>query len=313
MENKKYMVKELLNSYCRYYQICLKLVVNNTVYFSNFTDENESTLHHFNVNNQNINLSCSKENFEKQLEVMSIAICEMIQEEDVYSLFEKGLKEELNSEEKDCFINTYQTNLYSIGLIESNHVSEHLYEILKSMITYPICQLVHDKKIAFLIPKDVDPTLMMELKDTLEAECYCRVYCSSSSLFELDNLQKAYKEASEYLELMKKYDGSFIYANQKDCFFPYVIDSIEEDKAKFILSKIDIHLFDQMDEELLNTIQVFLRNNLSIAETSRQLYLHRNTLIYRLDKIMHIMGLDIRNFEDAVKMEILLLLKKRFS
>ena len=312
MENNN-KVKELLNSYSRYYQICFKLVVNNTVYFSNFADENESTIYNFNVKNKKIILSCSKENFEEQLEIMSIAIREMIQEDDVYSLFEKGLKVELDNEEKECFINTYQTNLYSIGLIESNNVSEHLFEILKSMITYPICQIVHNKRIAFLIPKDIDTTLMMELKDTLEAECYCRVYCSSSSLFELDDLLKSYNEASEYLELMKKYDGSFIYANQKDCFFPYIIDSIEEDKAKFILSKIDIHLFDQMDEELLNTIQVFLRNNLSIAETSRQLYLHRNTLIYRLEKIMHITGLDIRNFEDAVKMEILLLLKKRFS
>lgn len=313
MKNNKNIVKELLYSYSKYYQICFKLIVNNIQYFSNLNNENESTILNFKVKGKEAVLSCSKENFDEQLKIMSIAISECIQFDDVYSLFEKGLKEELDNEEKDSFINTYQTNLYSIGLIETNHVSEHLFEVLKSMISFPICQIVANKKIAFLIPKNIDSTLMMELKDTLEAECYCRVYCSSSSMFELNDLQKAYKEASEYLELMKKYDGSFIYANQKDCFFPYIIDSIEEDKAKLILSKTDTQVFDQMDEELLNTIQVFIRNNLSIAETARQLYLHRNTLIYRLEKILHITGLDIRNFEDAVKMEILLLLKKRFS
>ena len=177
-------------------------------------------------------------------------------------------------------------------------------------------QLTHVNQIsiAVLLHSDIDTNLIMEIKDTLEAELYCRVYIATSSLMNnLDDLQKGYEEANLYLNLMKKYDVSTIYANQKDCLLPYIVDSISEDKASLMLSRVDRNTFNQMDEELLNTIQVFLRNNLSIAETSRQLYLHRNTLIYRLDKIMNITGLDIRNFKDAIKMEILLLLKKRFD
>ena len=313
MKNYKNNVIKLLNSYSKYYQMCFKLVVNDTLYFSNFNNEIESSILNFKVKEKDAILSCSKDNFVEQLKIISIAICECIQFDDIYSLFEKGLNEELSILEKEYFINVYHTDQFSIGLIESKMGTEHLYEILKSMISYPICQIEINKKIAFLIPKDIDSTLMMELKDTLEAECYCRVYCSCSSIFNLDNLHKAYDEASLYLDLMKKYDDSFIYANQQDCFFPYVIDSIEEDKAKLILSELSDDLYNQIDEELLNTIYIFLRNNLSIAETSRQLYLHRNTLIYRLEKIMYITGLDIRNFKDAVKMEIILLLRKRFS
>lgn len=313
MKNVKNNVQQLLKSYSKYYQLCFKLIVNNNEYFNNFTDEKESSILSFKIKDKDAILVCSKENFEEQLKTISIAICEFMKE-DIYSLFEKGLKEPLNRIEKEYFINTYQTSLYTIGIIETKNPTEHLYDILKSMVSYPISQIIQNKKIVLLIPNEIDSMLMMELKDTLETECYCRVYCSCSSSFnDLDNLQNAYQEASLYLNLMIKYDGSYIYANHNDCFFPYIIDSIEEEKAKLILSKIDKNQLNQMDEELLNTIQVFLRNNLSIAETSRQLYLHRNTLIYRLEKIAHITRLDIRNFEDAVKMEILLLLKKRFS
>lgn len=306
-------VQQLLISYSNYYQIKFKLFINDSVYFSNFDNENECSIYDFNINNNEATLTCSKDFFEEQLKLISIAICEIMKINDIHYLFEKGLKESLDRDEKECFFNTYHTNQYSIGLIETNNTSEHLYEILKSMISFPLIQLTHNKKIAFLIPNEINASLMRELKDTLEAECYCRVYCSCSSGYDLDDLMKAFEEVSLYLGLMKKYEGSFAYANQKECFLPYLIDSIEEEKAKFILSKFDEIQLNQIDEELLNTIHVFLRNNLSIAETSRQLYLHRNTLIYRLEKIMYITGLDIRNFEEAIKMQILLLLKKRFQ
>ena len=59
------------------------------------------------------------------------------------------------------------------------------------MITYPMCELVSHKCIAVLLPTDTDSNLIMEIKDTLEAELYCRVYVAVSSVMNnLDNLQK---------------------------------------------------------------------------------------------------------------------------
>lgn len=58
------------------------------------------------------------------------------------------------------------------------------------------------------------------------------------------------------------------------------------------------------DEELLSTINRFFKNSLNISETARQLYLHRNTLTYRLDRVQKLTGLDIRNFEDALTFRI---------
>ena len=58
------------------------------------------------------------------------------------------------------------------------------------------------------------------------------------------------------------------------------------------------------DEEAMSTINKFFENNLNISETARQLYVHRNTLVYRLERIEKEIGLDIRKFDDAMTFRI---------
>ena len=65
-----------------------------------------------------------------------------------------------------------------------------------------------------------------------------------------------------------------------------------------------------MDRETLFTIQKFFENNLNVSETSRKLFVHRNTLVYRLEKIKKITGLDLREFEDAIVFKVALMVKK---
>lgn len=67
---------------------------------------------------------------------------------------------------------------------------------------------------------------------------------------------------------------------------------------------------DDFDEETLMTIYKFFENNLNVSETSRQLYIHRNTLVYRLDKLQKSTGLDLRVFEDAITFKIALMVVK---
>ena len=67
---------------------------------------------------------------------------------------------------------------------------------------------------------------------------------------------------------------------------------------------------DDFDEETLTTINKFFENNLNVSETSRQLYIHRNTLVYRLDKLPKSTGLDLRVFEDAITFKIALMVVK---
>jgi carbohydrate diacid regulator len=64
------------------------------------------------------------------------------------------------------------------------------------------------------------------------------------------------------------------------------------------------------NEEMLNTIEKFFENSLNLSETARQIFIHRNTLVYRLDKVQRLIGLDLRAFDDAVTFKLMLLMGK---
>ena len=64
---------------------------------------------------------------------------------------------------------------------------------------------------------------------------------------------------------------------------------------------------EEIDDEILATVNKFFENNLNVSETSRQLYIHRNTLIYRIEKLQKATGLDVRVFDDALTLKIALM------
>ena len=67
---------------------------------------------------------------------------------------------------------------------------------------------------------------------------------------------------------------------------------------------------DALDPETLFTIYKFFENNLNVSETARKLFVHRNTLVYRLEKIKKLTGLDLREFDDAITFKVALMVKK---
>ncbi len=96
----------------------------------------------------------------------------------------------------------------------------------------------------------------------------------------------------------------------------YVLIKILEDVPKYKLQEfLDILLEPEAksifsDDEMITTAEEFLKTSLNVSETSRNLYMHRNTLMYRLDKIDRATGLDIRKFQDAVTFKLILILYK---
>ena len=96
----------------------------------------------------------------------------------------------------------------------------------------------------------------------------------------------------------------------------YVLIRMLEDLPKYKLNENLETLMDTgareifSDEEMINTAEEFLENSLNVSETSRKLYLHRNTLTYRLDKIEKATGLNIRKFSDAVTFRLITILSK---
>ena len=142
--------------------------------------------------------------------------------------------------------------------------------------------------------------------DTLNAEALTQVWVAYSGVIgHLTDLAGAWQETSLALKV-----GKLFYSEQT--VFPYnrlgigrLIYRLPVPICEGFLKELfgnDIP--DSMDEETMATINRFLHNNLNIAETSRQLHMHRNTLIYRLDQVEKRTGLDLRRFEDAMTFKI---------
>lgn len=142
--------------------------------------------------------------------------------------------------------------------------------------------------------------------DTLNAEALTQVWVAYSGIIEhLADLGNAWQETSLALKV-----GKLFYSEQT--VFPYnrlgigrLIYRLPISVCEGFLKELfgnDIP--DSLDEETTATVNRFLQNNLNIAETSRQLHMHRNTLIYRLEQVEKRTGLDLRKFEDAMTFKI---------
>lgn len=128
---------------------------------------------------------------------------------------------------------------------------------------------------------------------------------------EIKEVSRSYKEARMALDVGK------IFFEEKDVIaystlgIGRLIYQLPIPLCKMFIREIfDGKSPDDFDEETLTTINKFFENSLNVSETSRQLYIHRNTLVYRLDKLQKSTGLDLRVFEDAITFKIALMVVK---
>lgn len=150
--------------------------------------------------------------------------------------------------------------------------------------------------------RDIAETIV----DMINAEAMQKVRVSYGNVSEkLDTLSRSYKEARMALEV-----GRIFY--QEQTIIPYgklgigrLIYQLPIPLCKMYLKEVfGDKLPDTFDEETISTINIFFDNNLNISETARQMYVHRNTLVYRLEKLQKQTGLDIRLFDDALTFKI---------
>lgn len=128
---------------------------------------------------------------------------------------------------------------------------------------------------------------------------------------EIKEVSRSYKEAKMALDVGK------IFFNERDIIayselgIGRLIYQLPIPLCKMFIKEIfEGKSPDKFDEETLTTIYKFFENNLNVSETSRQLFIHRNTLVYRLDKLQKDTGLDLRIFEDAITFKIALMVVK---
>ncbi len=146
--------------------------------------------------------------------------------------------------------------------------------------------------------------------DMMNTEAMLNVRVSYGTIVEeIKDLSKSYKEAKMALDV-----GRIFYAEKRvnaynELGIGRLIYQLPESLCRIFIDEIfgGKEVPDDLDEETLNTISKFFENNLNVSETSRQLFVHRNTLVYRIEKLEKSSGLDVRKFDDALTFKIALM------
>lgn len=144
------------------------------------------------------------------------------------------------------------------------------------------------------------------LVDMFSSEALTNVRVAYGTIAEdIKGISKSYKEAGMALDV-----GKIFYAEKSVIAYSTLgigrlIYQLPVNLCEMFIEEVfGEGLSKEIDEEVLNTINKFLDNSLNVSETSRQLYIHRNTLVYRIEKLEKATGLDVRNFEDALTFRI---------
>lgn len=129
---------------------------------------------------------------------------------------------------------------------------------------------------------------------------------------DFSNIAVSFQQALETMRLSKTFDLNSGARAYKDFMLVKIIEDLPNNKIKELLDVLIDENGAQVfkDDEIVETAEEFLNNNLNISETARVLYIHRNTLMYRIDKIEKHTGLDIRKFGDALTFRIISILNK---
>ena len=172
-----------------------------------------------------------------------------------------------------------ESSVILIKALENGYTNESLMEVAETIVAMMNTEAMLNVKVSF-------GTVVQELKD----------------------VSKSYKEAKMALDV-----GKIFYAEKDTIAYNTLgigrlIYQLPVNLCKIFIDEIfGENVPYNLDEETLNTINKFFENNLNVSETSRQLFVHRNTLVYRIERIQKNTGLDLRNFEDALTFKIALM------
>ncbi|MEG0875727.1 MAG: helix-turn-helix domain-containing protein [Oscillospiraceae bacterium] len=186
-----------------------------------------------------------------------------------------------------------------------------------------------DKQKNFVLSmSETDLVLIRELEPGMEAKDVCRLAedigetINSELLVKtvigigtiashLRELADRYKEAQVAIEVGKVFETEKSVIHYENLGIGRIIYQLPTTLCEMFLSEIfKKNPIESLDQETLYTINKFFENNLNVSETSRKLFVHRNTLVYRLEKIKKLTGLDLREFDHAIVFKVALMVKK---
>ena len=153
--------------------------------------------------------------------------------------------------------------------------------------------------------------LARSIADTLGTEFYAKVAIGiGTAVDNIKDLARSYKEAQTAIEVGKVFDTEKTVISYENLGIGRLIYQLPTTLCEMFLQEVFKYgSLESLDHETLMTIQCFFENNLNVSETSRKLFVHRNTLVYRLEKIRKLTGLDLREF-DAITLKVALMVKR---
>lgn len=148
--------------------------------------------------------------------------------------------------------------------------------------------------------------------DTASSEFFLKTTVGIGSVVNsVKELARSFKDAQVAIEVGKVFDTEKDVINYETLGIGRLIYQLPTTLCEMFLQEVFKRgSLESLDRETLMTIQAFFENNLNVSETSRKLFVHRNTLVYRLEKIKKLTGLDLREFDHAITFKVALMVKK---
>ena len=169
------------------------------------------------------------------------------------------------------------------------------------------------------LPGEVSPAelekIARSIEDTLKNELFIKTVIGIGTIAtHLRELADSYKEAQTAIEVGKVFDTEKSISSYENLGIGRLIYQLPTTLCDIFLTEVfKKNSIDSLDQETLFTINKFFENNLNVSETSRKLFVHRNTLVYRLEKIKKLTGLDLRQFDHAIVFKVALMVRKYLS
>lgn len=153
------------------------------------------------------------------------------------------------------------------------------------------------------------------IADTLASESLAKVSIGIGSAVEsLNELSRSHREAQAAIEVGGIFDTDKSIISYEKLGIGRLIYQLPTTLCEMFINEIFADAsIDSLDRDILNTVQCFFENSLNVSETARKMFVHRNTLVYRLDKIKKVTGLDLRLFDDAITFKVALMVKSYLS
>ncbi len=160
-------------------------------------------------------------------------------------------------------------------------------------------------------PKHIEK-LALSIADTLSGEFFTHVTIGiGTTVDSIKDLAKSFKEAQAALEVGKVFDTDKAIVSYDNLGIARLIYQLPTTLCETFLKEVfKKGSIQSLDQEILFTIQKFFENDLNVSKTSDKLFVHRNTLVYRLEKIKRLTGLDLREFDQAIIFKIALMVNK---